>query len=267
MLLGEIISRNLVVDENQLKTDKELLRQTQTFLSELGYMPTDFVTGEFNPSTTAAIVSFCSSHNLNNFLTGKYGATWAKALITDVPPKTKIISKPPDNKLDKYIKDKSYLLCTFAGTHDNYGFKIFLLQLFNKERKCVDYLNVISGTPSAQNRPLISPEKDFAGSGNPIPEGIYKIGKVIKMSQPEKGVGYVKIPVDVLGEFKVNNRSELLLHSDYNRTTSMGSMGCIVTYLEKDMHRITNWCEQKNRPETLVVDYNLGLLRSKGVIV
>lgn len=166
--------------------------------------------------------------------------------------------------LEKYTGGKPFLLHTWTGTYDQYGFKIFLLQFVNGS-KVVDQLKVISGSPAAQRRELPSPEADFPGSGNPIPEGIYKIGPVISMSAPEKGVGYTKIPVDALSDFRVNKRSEILIHDDWNRGQARGSMGCDVTYSKADMERIVSWCNQKSRPEILVVNYNKGLLKKRGV--
>lgn len=162
-------------------------------------------------------------------------------------------------KWAKYTGTSPYLLMTWSGKYDTSGYRIFVLQFVNNT-KVIDQLHVISGCPSAQKRPLLHPKDDYSGSGNSCPEGIYKIGQIIRMKQPEPGVGYVKIPIDVLPEFRVNNRSELLFHDDFNRTYSTGSMGCIVTYNSKDMERIISWCSQKARPITLVVDYGKGLV-------
>ncbi len=168
--------------------------------------------------------------------------------------------------LAKYTNNKPYLLHTFARSFDQHGFKVFLLQFINGS-KVVDQLHVISGSPAAQGRELLHPKDDFSKSGNPLPEGIYKVGEVIKMRVLEKGVGYVKIPLDVLPDFRVNNRSEFLLHDDPNRMIARGSLGCIVTYTKADMERIISWCEQKARPTILVANYNKGLLASKKVEV
>ena len=163
-----------------------------------------------------------------------------------------------------YTKDKPYLLHTPTGKRDQWGFRSFLLQLVNHSI-AVDALHVISGSPAAQRRELVHPKDDFAGSGNPIPEGIYRIGDLIRMTVPERGVGYTKIPIDVLSEFRVNNRGEFLFHDDENRAYAKGSLGCIVTYTIKDMDRIVSWCTQKARPNILVVNYKLGLLASEGI--
>ena len=166
----------------------------------------------------------------------------------------------------KYTKGKPYLLHTFTGKYDQFGFKCFLLELINSG-KAVDRLHVISGSPAAQRRPLPHPKDDYSKSGNPLPEGIYKVGEIIRLCNPEKGVGCIKIPLDVLPEFRVNNRSEFLLHEDFLRSYggALGSLGCIVTYTKTDMDRIVSWCSQKARPQVLIADYSKGLLASKKV--
>lgn len=169
--------------------------------------------------------------------------------------------------IEKYTKGGSYLYCTFTGKYDKYGFKIFLLQFVNSQHTVVDQLEVVSGSPAAQKRPLLHPKDDRAGSGNPCPEGIYQIGKVIEMKVPEAGVGYFKIPLEVLSDFDVNDRCEILLHEDFNAAIARGTMGCYGTYNLLGMKRIVSWCSQKASPTVLIVDYGKGLLASRGVVV
>ncbi len=134
--------------------------------------------------------------------------------------------------------------------------------------KVVDQVKTISGSPNAQKRELPHPTADYSGSGNPIYESIFSIGNIIKMRAEEKGVGFIKIPLEPLPDFRgVNQRSELLIHDDPNRAYARGSIGCIVTYTVRDLHRIVKWCQQQNRPRILVVDYGKGLLRERGIII
>lgn len=163
--------------------------------------------------------------------------------------------------ISSYTTGRSHLTLTPLGTKDNKGFKQFALKLFNDKSLAVDSLVVISGSPVAQGRSFVHPAKDYAGSGNPICEGVYQIGKVIKMSSPEKGVGYTKIPINIVSAFDLNNRSEFLFHDDYNRSVAVGSLGCIVTYSSKDMSKIIEWCGQKSRPNYLIVNYGLGVIK------
>lgn len=257
MLLQDIVLHKKHIPVDAIASDAELSRQIQTRLIALKLLtpPAD---GKFGPRSMAALKDFQTIKKLTLSLDVLEGLT-AKALI-------ECKELPMLSGLEKYTKGKPYLLATFTGKYDQYGFKSFLLQFVNGG-KVVDQLNVISGSPTAQRRELPRPEDDYSGSGNPCPEGIYKIGQVIRMTSPEKGVGYVKIPIDVLGEFRVNNRSELLLHDDENRSYAIGSLGCFVTYTKQDMSRIVGWCEQKARPENLIVDFGKGLLRQRGIKV
>lgn len=181
------------------------------------------------------------------------------------PASASVPVKPPVNPnsgaIAKYTSNKTHCTLVPIGIKDRNGFKQFLLELRNAFGKTVDSLTVISGSAIAQRRQLIHPSKDYAGSGNPIPEGIYQIGEVIKMASPEKGVGYVKIPLDIVPEFDLNNRSEFLFHDDFNRQFAVGSLGCIATYNAADMQKIVGWCLQRSRPEYLVVNYGLGVVK------
>lgn len=178
-----------------------------------------------------------------------------------LPPTPQLLK--PVAGLEKYTQGKPYLLLTWPGGYDRHGFKAFQLQLISSG-KAIDGLTVISGSPATQRRELVDPGQDYSGSGKPISEGIYSIGHTIRLATLEKGIGFVKIPLDVLPDFKVNNRSELLFHDDANRQQARGSLGCVVTYTQQDMERIVSWCIQKE-PEVLIVDYRKGLLKQKGV--
>jgi predicted chitinase len=169
--------------------------------------------------------------------------------------------------LEKYVQDEPWIYHTFTGQYDRYGFKVFLTQLISNS-KVVDRVKTISGSPAAQKRELPHPTEDYSGSGNPIYESIFSIGGIVKMRVQEKGIGFIKIPLEPLPDFRgVNNRSELLIHDDPNRANARGSLGCIVTYTVQDLHKIVRWCEQQNRPRILVVDYGKGLLRDRGIII
>lgn len=151
----------------------------------------------------------------------------------------------------------------YSGKKDSFGFKVFTLELRNNG-KVVDKVSCLSGSPAAQARDFVHPSKDFAGSGNPIPEGVYKIAPMITQNWNEPGIGFKKIPLDVLGNYDVNNRSEFLFHDDVNRVYARGSLGCVVFYSQKDFERVAGWCKQVSRPTILVVDYGVGFLASRG---
>ena len=81
MKLQEIVTKGLVLTEEQLKLNKELLRQVQERLSELYLYPPGMIDGLWGTRTEHALIQFCKQHHLNNIETNKYGQSWAKALL------------------------------------------------------------------------------------------------------------------------------------------------------------------------------------------
>lgn len=79
MHLENIVSQNLVLALDALKNPK-LLRQIETRMAELGYYR-GAIDGLWGPKIEGAIAQFCQAHHLDNCKTGKYGPTWAKALL------------------------------------------------------------------------------------------------------------------------------------------------------------------------------------------
>ncbi|HBE51693.1 MAG TPA: hypothetical protein DDW76_23685 [Cyanobacteria bacterium UBA11369] len=82
MKLEEIINQDTAIDLDTLKSDKELLKQIQTKLSELGLYPQSRIDGIFGQETEAAIAQFCKSVNLDNMQTGKFDKTFAQTLLS-----------------------------------------------------------------------------------------------------------------------------------------------------------------------------------------
>lgn len=157
------------------------------------------------------------------------------------------------------------LKLTFSGKKDEFNYKIMKLSLRNNG-KIVDEISCISGTRTAQTRDFVHPANDFAGSGNPIPEGIYKIEKLIKQEFDEKGIGYEKVPLYILENFRCNNRSGFLFHDDVNRVLARGSLGCVVFYNDNDFNRVKKWLAAQAKPTQLIVDWNTGFLAEKSFI-
>lgn len=78
MQLQDVITQKLVLTVEGLK-DTQLLKQIQTRLEYLNLYHGK-VDGLWGPRTQQAIAQFCKDHHLNNYQTGEYGPTWAKAL-------------------------------------------------------------------------------------------------------------------------------------------------------------------------------------------
>lgn len=81
MLLSEIVEKSLVLEESQIRKDAELVKQIQSCFAHLDLYPEDKINEAYNLHTVAANVRFCAERGLNNTRTGRYGLTWAKALI------------------------------------------------------------------------------------------------------------------------------------------------------------------------------------------
>lgn len=92
MLLSEIISRNLVVEESTLKKDSQLLKLVQGRLKELNFYQ-GAIDGIWGAKTIGAIANFCAARGLNNFKTQRYGSTFARALVEEVKIST-LITQP-----------------------------------------------------------------------------------------------------------------------------------------------------------------------------
>lgn len=150
----------------------------------------------------------------------------------------------------------------WPGDYWSDGFKKLRLELRNNGR-AVDAKYVYSGFKRHQNKNFIHPSKDWAGSGNPIHEGVFSIGGVDRRNQNAPGVGPVWIPVWIQQKFSSNNRSAFGFHDDHNRATSPGSAGCIVTKSPADLEYIIAWLEAQSKPSELVVDWKTGFLEER----
>lgn len=156
-----------------------------------------------------------------------------------------------------------YLKLTWPGDYRS-GFKCLQLDLMNKNQR-VDRVTALSGFANVQYENFIQPKFDESGSGRPIPEGIYRIGR--PEYNPESwgsGLGYWWSDLIALPEFRLNNRGAFGIHDDFNRAYAKGSAGCVVTYTSEDFARVVKWLNMRARPTELVVDWKLGVLALQG---
>lgn len=163
--------------------------------------------------------------------------------------------------------DSSFLYLTFADRYQN-GFRVFDLALYNSEGKKADAIPVLSGSALRQYSRFIHPSKDYAGSGNPLPEGIYDLGSLedsISSGKESWGEGIGRYWISVDSRFNVNNRSSFGIHDDDNREYSPGSAGCICPFASKQMGTILKWIKQQARPSFLICNLNTGFLSEKGI--
>lgn len=248
MTLQEILAKGQKIGFDNIDANDDLAKQIQSRLINLGLLdpPAD---GNFGPISKAALKEFQALVKVNE--PWYVGRETAEKLIE---------TKPSEITLPKYKNQGVLLVLTYVGKLDQFGFKQLLLRFVNNG-KTIDKLSVVSGGKDMQKEAFVHPKNDYSGSYKPIPEGVYTIGKLIKMSEPEKGVGYNKIPLDVIPAFKLNNRSEILFHDDFNRQVARGSAGCVVTYNDVDMQRIIKWVTAQTRPTHLVVDWGFDLVK------
>lgn len=157
-----------------------------------------------------------------------------------------------------------YLKLTRTRQLNAEGLEWLNLDLMSHDKRC-DRVLVYSGQAYAQN--FNRPENDYSGSMNPIPEGVYQIGEMEYAPDTwGEGLGQRYAPLDIIPQYRANNRSAIGLHLDANRSYSPGSAGCVVTPDNMTLDRVISWLDQKSKPRRLVVDYELGFLKERGYV-
>jgi hypothetical protein len=125
-----------------------------------------------------------------------------------------------------------------------------------QDGKAVLRWEAVSGQRYAQK--IVHPSLDYSGSARPCPEGLYRL------TGPwtgwyGSGIGAQCIQLEPVK--RLNNRSQLLIHADANRSTNPGSLGCICPHTEDDMDRVAD-AMVKRRVQYLVVHYGFSSLES-----
>lgn len=149
-----------------------------------------------------------------------------------------------------------------TSKRDQFGLIEFEATLTNNG-KPVDRVILGSGARGAQE--LIDPRRDYPGSLRPIPEGVYRIGKV-EHNPSGWGPGLGNYWVDLIPVKPANRRSAFGIHLDSNRVGSPGSAGCPVAATPDRLDRILKWIEATNRPGLFYVDYGKGYLKEIGML-
>lgn len=123
----------------------------------------------------------------------------------------------------------------------------FYTLAFCKDQQVVGEVTVVSGLP---NRKAVPRQQDYAGSGNPIPQGTFTLGKVWDNNFVNiAAMGTTVIPVNGTAP-----RTEILIHKDANRETSPGTAGCPAPINPADMEKIADFVN-KSGANTLIVDH------------
>lgn len=118
----------------------------------------------------------------------------------------------------------------------------------------------VSGHAYAQD--LVHPSRDYSGSMRICPENIYSLGLDDLGYTPDRSDGIGRFAITMAPQFKINNRSGLWHHADWNRATKPGSAGCLV-YTDADFEKVLGWYRQF-KPDYQAVDLGQGFLESKG---
>ncbi|MBE9224885.1 hypothetical protein IQ264_05315 [Phormidium sp. LEGE 05292] len=81
MKLADLVDNNKVINLDTLSSDKELVQEIQTQLSEIGLLQMSDIDGTFSSTTKVALTRFCKAVFLDNMNSGWFGPTFAKKLI------------------------------------------------------------------------------------------------------------------------------------------------------------------------------------------
>ena len=102
---------------------------------------------------------------------------------------------------------------------------------------------------------MVRVENDYPGSGNPIPQGKYRLERTTRESewQMDPAIGPVWIALTPLGF--TNGRAGFLIHMDYNFARSPGTLGCPFPQRNRDMYTIADW---NDRAENAILDVRYG---------
>ena len=137
-----------------------------------------------------------------------------------------------------------------------------LLQLC-KDGKEIDRLIVCSGQPKAQKFRMAYESK--AGSLEPLPEGYYTLGKEqwaggkdIFSAEFNQGLGPCVLDLHPLME---TERSELLVHIDWNRDKAPGTAGCVGIIGIDNFKKFLTWVRKYDCSD-FVVNWGLGSVES-----
>lgn len=136
-----------------------------------------------------------------------------------------------------------YMLMTDSGKVDRFGAQLFDLELVEHGKR-IDGVTAISGIPPKRPIPIA---QDYAGSGRPCPEGRFKLGAV-EVGAWGRSIGNIWISV-----YGTEPRQAIGIHSDANRETAPGSLGCICPLDDAGMTRVASW--RNAGVDTLIVDH------------
>jgi hypothetical protein len=165
---------------------------------------------------------------------------------------------------------KSHLRLTDTGERDENGLRILALDGYDRSGIISKTWYVNSGQPDHQDCLAYLDPDSYSGDQRPIPEDVYDIGKLdfaggkFDWVGGESGIGDFWAPImRALGDIK---RKAFGFHWDENRKRSPGSLGCVVFATKKMVEEFVIWMRQHD-PDQLVVDWSLGTLPAKWIVI
>lgn len=142
---------------------------------------------------------------------------------------------------------------TASFTPDNrldvYGGHVFNLHM-QMDGDRIDF-ECGSGQPGHAPVPV---SRDYPGSMNPIPQGLYIIEKPVveDVNSCDPAIGPVWLALTPCEE--TNGRGGFLIHADFNWQRSPGTAGCPFPHRNRDIYTIADWVKRSSEA-TLSVDY------------
>ncbi|MBD2386897.1 glycoside hydrolase family protein [Cylindrospermum sp. FACHB-282] len=227
------------------------VKKLQNRLNDLGFDAGE-ADGIFGKKTEEAVGEFQKKQSIT--VDGKVGSnTWSKLWGIDAPT----VSVPTSTASS--TPGKNYLRLTKTQRKDTYGCFILKLEYF-KNGQLQGSIDVCSGQP---HRQLFETGRESVPNAQPLPEGKWYIDNIQWVGEKDKyrgsfgdGLGPVKIPLNYVEPGKTR-RSEILIHLDWNRANSPGTIGCIGVYGIGDFQQLVSWLRDTD-PRDLFVDWEKG---------
>lgn len=150
------------------------------------------------------------------------------------------------------VSDAAFLEVTLTPDRTPDGERLLNVDLV-LDGQVIQRLPAISGKPDVQY--FRTGPESIAGSREPLPQGIYRIGTVDR--GPDLPLSLGPIFIEIFPQF-ATQRSALGIHLDGDRILrdGAGTLGCLGLLSPQDIDAVTNFVTTYH-PQRLVVDYGL----------
>ena len=157
-----------------------------------------------------------------------------------------------NTKLSWVTPKDANLRLTLTPKFTSTGERILNLEL-RLNGKAIERVQAVSGKPDVQH--FRTGQNSKAGSREPLPQGVYRVGSVDRNGGLPYAMGDTFIPVVPLF---ATSRSGIGIHRDADRHVQGGSgtIGCLGILSANDVERVASFVTTY-RVRTLIVDYGL----------